>query len=99
MSQSANVLEFCDVEDPKPETFKSPQGSIHVYLSRRNIMTLLDKLDFNIQTPGASQCTLVKNDVDNTRFPQSHPEIWVTAVEDKEYYWDRTPGYVMHLVH
>ena len=71
--------------------------AIHVYLSRRNLLTLLAKLDINFANPGESVCTLVKNDTENTRYPQSHPEIWVTAVEDEDYYWDRTPGRVLHF--
>lgn len=81
---------------PEVALDESPKA-IHVYLSRRNLNTLLSKLNVNLINPGTSVCTLVKNDVENTRYPQTHPEIWVTAVEDRDYYGERTPGRVLQF--
>jgi len=66
---------------------------IHLYLTRRNLQTLLNKLDRNRQAPGASSCTLVKQDTVHPKYPLSEP-ILVTALEDEEYYTDREPGAV-----
>ena len=65
----------------------------HVYLSRRNLLTLLSKLDR--RTNGEDTlCAIVKNDNKNNKYPQSMNSIIVTAVEDKDYYNDRGPGEV-----
>lgn len=59
-----------------------------VYLSRRNLESLLKKLD----RPG-SQCTIVKSDTVHPTCPLvGVDELWVEAVEDKDYYTDREPG-------
>ena len=68
----------------------------HVYLSRRNLLTLLSKLD-RVKEGQASACTIIKRDTEHERFSQSLKEIMVTAVEDKEYYIDRMPGMVHPL--
>lgn len=66
---------------------------VQLYLSRRNLLTLLAKLDRNRAGEGEhSKCTLLKNDTKHPCFPASHPAIFVTAVEDEEYYVDREPG-------
>lgn len=62
-----------------------------VYLSRRNLETLQNKLDRNEETPGASKCTIIKRDTLHKKYPCSE-EITVTAVEDEDYYHDRLPG-------
>jgi hypothetical protein len=67
----------------------------HVYLSRRNLLTLINKLD-RVARGESSECTLVKCDTKNKAFPQTHPSILVTAVEDEHYYVDRSPGLVHH---
>lgn len=54
-----------------------------VILSRRNLLTLLSKLDRH-KAGEATARTLVKADQD----------VAVTAIEDEEYYVDRTPGAV-----
>lgn len=69
-------------------------GVVVVYLSRRNLETLLNKLDANRRDPGTSQCTIIKMDMAHPVYPQSHPRISVTAVEDEAYYEDREPGEV-----
>lgn len=57
-----------------------------LYLSRRNLLTLLSKLD-RVRAGGISERTLVKLDPDNH-------DVWVTAIEDAEAYADRKPGVV-----
>jgi hypothetical protein len=64
---------------------------VRVYLSRRNLLTLLAKLDKK-KAGESSLCTIVKNDTTHKTYPQSHPEIIITALEDEEYYTDREPG-------
>lgn len=71
-------------------------GEVRVYLSRRNLETLLSKLDANKAVPGTSQVTLVKHDTHHPMYPQTHPVIVVTGVEDEAYYIDREPGFVLH---
>lgn len=63
-----------------------------IYLTRRNLQTLLNKLDR--QKAGESTaCTIVKADTAHIKYPI--PEaIYITAVEDEEYYNDRAPGEV-----
>lgn len=65
-----------------------------VFLSRRNLLSLLSKLD-RVAAGDSSACTLVKFDNVHPKFPQTMPEIHVMAVEDEDYYIDRSPG-VMH---
>lgn len=65
----------------------------HIYLSRRNLLTLLAKLDRN-RAGGNSAVTLIKRDVKHPTFPQTLPAIAVTAIEDDTYY-DRPPGDVL----
>lgn len=64
-----------------------------IYLTRRNLLTLLSKLDRNRETPGSSQATLVKQDTEHGKYPCSDIT-YVTAVEDEDYYTDRSPGAV-----
>lgn len=67
-----------------------------VFLSRRNLITLLNKLDRNKSNPGESACTLIKNDDTHKKYPQTMKSIAVTAIEDDEYY-DRPAGEVHPL--
>jgi len=66
-----------------------------VYLTRRNLLTLLSKLD-RVKSGGVSACTLVKQDTVHPKFPCSDT-IYVTAVEDSDYYIDRQPGKVLSI--
>jgi hypothetical protein len=66
---------------------------IQLYLTRRNLQTLLNKLDRNRTTPGASQCKLLKQDTLHPVYALKEP-IMVTALEDEEYYTDRSAGQV-----
>ena len=62
-----------------------------VYLSRRNLRTLLAKLDRNVQYADSSACTIIKTDTIHAKYPCSDV-IRVVALEDAEYYTDRVPG-------
>ena len=57
---------------------------INVFLSKRNILTLLSKLD-RVRLGDQSQCTIIKHDNQHKKYPQNHPEIAVVAVEDEDY--------------
>ena len=64
-----------------------------VYLSRRNLLSLLSKLDR--QAKGEpTECTIIKHDNVHPKYPQTMKEIYVVAVEDADYYIDRDPGAV-----
>lgn len=65
-----------------------------IYLSRRNLMTLLSKLD-RVRSGEFSHCTIIKNDTDNEEYPQTIESVMVTAVENDKYYKDRDPGEVL----
>jgi hypothetical protein len=39
-----------------------------------------------------SQCTIVKSDDIHAKYPQTMKQLYVTAVEDTDYYCDRFPG-------
>lgn len=62
-----------------------------VYLSRRNLLTLLSKLDRK-KAGESTSCTITKHDNVHPKYPQSMPDIYVTALEDEEYYYERTKG-------
>lgn len=64
-----------------------------IYLSRRNLLVLLSKLD-RVQEGDISFCSIIKQDNQNPKYPQSMPQVLVAAVEDSEYYIDRVPGQV-----
>lgn len=64
-----------------------------VFLSRRNLLTLLSKL--NRRAAGEDTlCALIKNDNTHAKYPQTMQSIVVYAVEDAEYYATREPGLV-----
>jgi hypothetical protein len=64
-----------------------------VYLTRRNLLTLLNKLD-RVKRGEQSACTITKYDTVHPQYPCSN-EVSVTAVEDEDYYTDREPGVVL----
>jgi hypothetical protein len=66
---------------------------IQLYLTRRNLLTLLNKLDRNKEWNGSSACCIIKRDTLHPRFPGG-AVVSVTALEDEEYYTDREPGRV-----
>jgi len=61
-----------------------------VYLSRRNLLTLLAKLD-RVRANGVSFCTLIKSDTVHPKYPCT-VETAIIAVEDEDYYTDRAAG-------
>ena len=63
-----------------------------IFLSRRNLLTLLSKLDRK-SNGEETACTLIKNKTAGN-FVQTMDSIQVTAVEDSEYYTERLPGIV-----
>lgn len=71
---------------------------IQLFLSRRNLEALLDKLNHNtIDGVQRSVCTIIKNDTTHPTHRQTVGPIAVTAIEDDEYYIDREPGPVATL--
>jgi hypothetical protein len=67
-----------------------------IYLTRRNLETLLSKLD-RAKVGEITSCTICKRDYDHPKFPFSFKDyVNVTAVEDEDYYTDRVPGEVFY---
>jgi hypothetical protein len=66
-----------------------------LYLTRRNLLTLLSKLD-RVRRGETSACTLVKQDTLHPIYPCSAVTL-VTALEDEAYYTDRPAGPVHAL--
>jgi len=61
-----------------------------IYLTRRNLLTLLNKLER--QAAGdVTQCTIVKRDTVHPKYPMPE-EMTIVAVEDEDYYDEREPG-------
>jgi hypothetical protein len=56
-----------------------------LYLSKRDIMTLLEKLDC-IRAGEVSACTIIKNDTAHPAYPQTLRRISVVAVEAQDRY-------------
>lgn len=65
-----------------------------IYLSRRNLQTLLNKLNRR-SAGGETQCVIIKNDKQHPKYPQTVDSIMVIAIEDDEYYFERSPGAVV----
>jgi hypothetical protein len=66
-----------------------------LFLSRRNLLTLINKLDRNRNGGPKSACSLIFSpEPDHPRCP-TNVEITVTAVEDDQKYLDRRAGRVM----
>lgn len=65
-----------------------------LYLSRRNLQTLINKLDrCKREGKDSSACTIIKCDTAHKVYP-STDVVEVMALEDEEYYTDRRPGRV-----
>ena len=65
-----------------------------IYLSRRNLLTLLSKLDR--QAAGdATACGIIKSANPADPYCNTIDQVVVTAVADEEFYANRQPG-VMH---
>lgn len=58
-----------------------------VFLTRRNLLTLLSKLDRKANGED-TECTIIKRDNQHAKYPQTMKSICVTAVEDDDYYVD-----------
>lgn len=56
-----------------------------IYLSRRNLLALLKKLDAKMGGEDTA-CTIIKHQSGGDAFKQTVPAIAVVAVEDAEYY-------------
>jgi len=67
-----------------------------IYLSERNLRTLLSKLERKAKGED-TQCTLIKYREASPKFPQTALMAVVIAVPDDEYYFDREPGEVHPL--
>ena len=79
----------------KQPTDRTPK----VYLSRRNLLTLLSKLDRDAAGEDTA-CTLIKcKQKDGTAYNQTMKEIMVIAVQDEDYYTaqNRQAGFVHPL--
>ena len=68
---------------------------VTVYLTRRNLLTLLSKLDRK-QAGDDTACTIVKADTRHKTYPCTEVTE-VVAVEDSEYYKERAAGPVHPL--
>jgi hypothetical protein len=66
-----------------------------IYLTRRNLQTLLNKLDRTAKGE-KSACTIIKYEDGNKTYPQSMSACMVIAVEDADYYTDREPGAIFY---
>jgi len=106
------LLAALNAKAPAPRIVKSAMGDHYpdqqadtIYISRRNITTLLSKLD-RAKAGEATACTLVKNDTEHSTYPctrraaltavEAHVPCMsganIFAVEDDVYYTDRKPG-------
>ena len=66
-----------------------------VYLSRRNLLTLLSKLDR--QAESETNCTLIKHKGTSPEYQQTMKSIAVVAVEDEDYYASQgRPAGIVH---
>ena len=64
--------------------------TVNLVLSRRNLLTLLKKLD-HVKDGGQSACTIVKPKSPGNRL-QGCDQVFIKVVEDEDYYKDREPG-------
>ena len=65
-----------------------------LYLTRRNLLTLLSKLD-RVKEGGKSYCTIIKQDTVHPKYPCSDA-ITVTAIEDADYYDEERSAGIVH---
>ena len=71
--------------------FQFPKAK--VYLSKRNLLTLLAKLERE-EAGEVTACALIKNKGADPTYQQTMDKIMVIAVSDKEYYKDHAPNEV-----
>lgn len=62
-----------------------------VYLTRRNLLTLLSKLDRKAKGE-QTECAIIKSDNVHPKYPQTMDQLLVQAIEDVEYYSNREAG-------
>lgn len=62
-----------------------------VYLSRRNLLSLMSKLERQ-RNGEHTNCMIIKRDNVHPKYPQTMPAIAVVVVEDDDYYSGRDPG-------
>lgn len=78
-----------------------------IFLSRRNLLTLINKLD-RVQAGGESACAIIKYDSAHPEYPtdcapvivaalEDDTPVTVTAVEDDAYYTDREAGAILPI--
>ena len=67
-----------------------------IYLSRRNLLTLLSKLD-RVKAGGESACAIIKYDNVHPEYPTDCAPVIVAAIEDEAYYTDRVAGAVLPI--
>ena len=65
-----------------------------IYLSRRNLLALLSKLD-RLEAGDETACAIVKYANPTDPYCNTIDQVVVTAVADEEFYANRQPG-VMH---
>ena len=69
------------------------QDIVLLPLTRRNLTTLLAKLDKNVANADTSACTIIKHDTEHLTYPIVGADtVVVQALEDDEYYAERQPG-------
>lgn len=78
------------------------ENNVQVFLSRRNLLALLEKLDA-VKAGKASKRTIIKWDTTHPVYPMVQTgegvlvSVAITALEDEEYYIDRAPGEMAKL--
>ena len=76
---------------------KASRDNVQLFLTRRNLLALLEKLD-HVADGGDSACSIIKSDTEHPTHPMTGvSSVMVTAVEDSDYYQDRTPGDVLDM--
>jgi hypothetical protein len=65
-----------------------------IYLSKRNLLVLLSKLD-RLENGDETACAIVKSANPSDPYCNTIDQVVVTAVADEEFYANRAPG-VMH---
>ena len=74
-------------------------GIVHLHLTRRNLLTLLRKLD-RAALGEETRRTILKQDTTRDEHPLTGcKQCIVTAHEDEAYYTDRTPGHTKEFPH
>jgi hypothetical protein len=64
----------------------------HLFLTRRNLLTLINKLDA-VKHGESSRKTIIKHDTEHPAYPLLGSDaVIITAVEDDDYYTQRAPG-------